>query len=157
MKTIYLAGGCFWGVEEYFSRIKGISDTTVGYANSLRENPAYEEVCSGEPEAAETVKIIYDDEIISLKEILAYFFKIIDPTVLNRQGNDVGIQYRTGIYYENNDDKGVILDYIEKIKANYKSDIVTEVIKIMNFYEAEEYHQDYLKKNPGGYCHIKLD
>ncbi|MDO5041593.1 MAG: peptide-methionine (S)-S-oxide reductase MsrA [Peptoniphilus sp.] len=157
MKTIYLAGGCFWGVEEYFSRIKGVNDTTVGYANSIIKNPTYEEVCSGEPAAAETVKIVYDDEIISLKKILTYFFKIIDPTVLNRQGNDVGIQYRTGIYYENNDDEGIILDYMDQIRANYKSDIVTEVMKIINFYEAEEYHQDYLKKNPGGYCHIKLD
>ncbi|CDZ74989.1 Peptide methionine sulfoxide reductase MsrA [Peptoniphilus sp. ING2-D1G] len=157
MKTVYLAGGCFWGIEEYFSRITGIISTTVGYANSLKDNPCYEEVCSGKINAVETVKIIYDNKIIPLEKILSYFFKVIDPTILNRQNNDVGVQYRTGIYYEKDEDKEIISNYIEKIKKNYKADIVTEIMRIINFYKAEEYHQNYLKKNPGGYCHIELD
>lgn len=157
MKDIYFAGGCFWGVEEYFSRINGVIDTEVGYANSKVENPSYELVCSGMTDSAETVKIIYDENIISLENLLEKLFLVIDPTLLNRQGNDIGSQYRTGIYYNNDKDFKLINSYIDKIRHNYDKDILTEVLKIKNFYPAEEYHQDYLKKNPNGYCHIKLD
>lgn len=157
MKDIYFAGGCFWGVEEYFSRIDGVIDTEVGYANSKVENPSYELVCSGVTDSAETVKIIYDENIISLEKLLEKLFLVIDPTLLNRQGNDIGSQYRTGIYYNKDEDFEIINSYIDRIKNNYDKDILTEVLKIKNFYPAEEYHQDYLKKNPNGYCHIKLD
>lgn len=157
MKDIYFAGGCFWGIEEYFSRIEGVTDTEVGYANSKVENPSYELVCSGMTDSAETVKIIYDENIISLEDLLEKLFLVIDPTLLNRQGNDIGNQYRTGIYYNEDEDLEIINSYIDSIKNNYKKDILTEVLKIKNFYPAEEYHQDYLKKNPNGYCHIKLD
>ena len=157
MKDIYFAGGCFWGVEEYFSRINGVIDTEVGYANSKVENPSYELVCSGMTDSAETVKIIFDENIISLENLLEELFLVIDPTLLNRQGNDIGSQYRTGIYYNNDEDFKLINSYIDKIRHNYDNDILTEVLKIKNFYPAEEYHQDYLKKNPNGYCHIKLD
>lgn len=157
MKDIYFAGGCFWGIEEYFSRINGVIDTEVGYANSKVENPSYELVCSGMTDSAETVKIIYDENIISLENLLEKLFLVIDPTLLNRQGNDIGSQYRTGIYYNNDENFKLINSYIDKIRHNYDKDILTEVLKIKNFYPAEEYHQDYLKKNPNGYCHIKLD
>lgn len=157
MKDIYFAGGCFWGIEEYFSRIEGVTDTEVGYANSKVENPSYELVCSGMTDSAETVKIIYDENIISLENLLEKLFLVIDPTLLNRQGNDIGSQYRTGIYYNEDEDLEIINSYIDSIKNNYKKDILTEVLKIKNFYPAEDYHQDYLKKNPNGYCHIKLD
>ena len=157
MKEIYLAGGCFWGVEEYFSRINGVLNTEVGYANSNVENPSYEKVCSGETNAIETVKIIYNEDELSLKVILLKFFNIIDPTELNRQGNDIGTQYRTGIFYINSEDRQIIMNYINCIKEKYSKRIVTEVSILNNFYEAEEYHQKYLKKNPDGYCHIKLD
>ncbi|WP_019132461.1 peptide-methionine (S)-S-oxide reductase MsrA [Peptoniphilus obesi] len=157
MKDIYFAGGCFWGIEEYFSRIEGVTDTEVGYANSKVENPSYELVCSGMTDSAETVKIIYDENIISLENLLEKLFLVIDPTLLNRQGNDIGSQYRTGIYYNEDEDLEIINSYIDSIKNNYKKDILTEVLRIKNFYPAEEYHQDYLKKNPNGYCHIKLD
>lgn len=157
MKEIYFAGGCFWGVEAYFKKFEGIVDTDVGYANSVSENPTYEEVCSGRTLAVETVKIIYDEKKISLLGLLEKLFKVIDPTLLNRQGPDIGHQYRTGVYFTDERDKKIIDDFIESIRNNYKREIVTEVKKLDNFYLAEEYHQDYLDKNPGGYCHINLN
>lgn len=157
MREIFLAGGCFWGLEEYFSRINGIMDTECGYSNSIIENPSYEEVCTGKTKAAETVKIIFDENIISLEEILSKFFKVIDPTLLNRQGNYIGTQYRTGVYYIDPLDKAIITDYFIKAQDDYNSKIMIEILPLKNFYEAEEYHQDYLKKNPNGYCHIKLE
>lgn len=157
MKEIYFAGGCFWGVEAYFKKFEGIVDTNVGYANSVSENPTYEEVCSGRTLAVETVKIIYDEKKISLLGLLEKLFKVIDPTLLNRQGPDIGHQYRTGVYFTDERDKKIIDDFIESIRNNYKREIVTEVKKLDNFYLAEEYHQDYLDKNPGGYCHINLN
>ncbi len=156
MKTIYLAGGCFWGVEEYFSRIEGIIDTDVGYANGKKISPTYEQVCTGLTGHAETVYIKFDDSILPLESILERFFKIIDPTLLNRQGGDIGNQYRTGIYYVDFDDLEIIKKVIEKEQLKYKDPIVTEVKELAFFYYAEDYHQDYLKKNPGGYCHIDM-
>lgn len=154
MKKIYLAGGCFWGVEHYFSLIKGIINTRVGYANSNIINPSYEDLCRGLSNASETVEVKYDESLIDLKTILNYYLEIIDPTSLNKQGNDIGIQYRTGIYYIDNRDIKIIEEFINDLKIKYSKDIMIEVMALENFYEAEEYHQDYLYKNPNGYCHI---
>jgi peptide methionine sulfoxide reductase msrA/msrB len=153
-KEIYLAGGCFWGVEAYFDKILGVEYTEVGYANGKTEDTSYQEIDS--TGHAETVRVVYDPEVVELEEILEYYFKIIDPTILNRQGNDIGTQYRTGIFYKNEDDEQVISNFIESIKSEYDSEIVTEVETLENFVIGEEYHQDYLEKNPNGYCHINL-
>ena len=157
MKKIYVAGGCFWGIEEYFKRKQGILDTTVGYLNSNVENPSYELVCTGITNSAEALEIIYDEKIISLEEILEYLFKVIDPTSLNKQGNDIGTQYRTGIYTNNLEEKEIIFKFLLEKSKFYDKKIVFENENLINFYPAEEYHQDYLSKNPNGYCHIKLD
>lgn len=157
MKEIYLASGCFWGVEEYFSRINGVVDTEVGYANGTVENPTYKQVCTGITGHAETTYIKYDENIISLESLLERFWRIIDPTSLNKQGGDIGNQYRTGIYYVNEEDLQVIERSLEEIKPKYNKPIVTEILPLKSFYDAEEYHQDYLKKNPGGYCHIDMN
>lgn len=156
MKEIYLAGGCFWGVEEYMSRIDGIVDTEVGYANGHRNNPSYEQVCTGTTGHSETTYIKYDENIISLETVLNRFWKIIDPTLLNRQGGDIGNQYRTGIYYLDKEDLPIINKTLEEQKSKYNNPIVTEIMALSVFFPAEEYHQDYLKKNPGGYCHIDM-
>lgn len=157
MKEIALAGGCFWGVDEYFSRKKGVISTKAGYANGIKENPTYNEVCTGRTGHAETVLVKYDEAVITLTEILEKFFKVIDPTILNRQGNDRGTQYRTGIYYLDEADIPQIEEFIESKRSEYSAPIVTEILPLKNFYDAEEYHQDYLKKNPRGYCHIDLN
>lgn len=157
MKSIYLAGGCFWGVGEYFSRIPGVEQVTVGYANGDTENPTYEEVCKYHTGHAETVEIRYDSSMVSLSTLLRQYFKIIDPTAVNRQGNDRGSQYRTGIYYTDDADWPIIESMIKEERKNYQVPIATECLPLRNFYPAEEYHQDYLKKNPGGYCHISFE
>ena len=157
MKKIVLAGGCFWGVEEYFSRIDGVKETKVGYANGHKENPTYEEVCTGLTGHAEAIYIEYAQDEVTLNKILEKYFGIIDPTVLNRQGPDIGHQYRTGIYYIDKEDLEVINEYKEKEQLKYDKPIVTEIEPLKCFYDGEEYHQSYLKKNPGGYCHINLD
>ena len=156
MKEIYLAGGCFWGVEEYFSRIEGVLDTDVGYANGKTENPTYKQVCTGITGHAETTHIKYDESKVSLKELLDRFFRIIDPTLLNRQGGDIGNQYRTGIYYVDPEDFDIIQKVVDETQKKYTKKIVTEVMSIDKYFSAEDYHQDYLKKNPGGYCHIDM-
>jgi len=156
LKEIALAGGCFWGVDEFFSRKEGVLTTKSGYSNGHVEKPTYEEVCTGETGHAETVYLTYDDEIISLETILEKFFKVIDPTSLNRQGNDRGTQYRTGIYFVDPQDEALIKSFIEGKRSKYAKPIVVEVEPLKNFFDAEEYHQDYLKKNPRGYCHIDL-
>lgn len=153
---IYLAGGCFWGVEAYFSKLPGIIKTEVGYANGNIQNPTYEKVLTGETEFAETVLIEYNPDKISLDEILAHYFDIVDLTTLNRQAHDSGTQYRSGIYYVKDQDKEIIEHAIEQEQKKYKNPIVTEIKKLENFYPAEEYHQKYLDKNPRGYCHINL-
>ena len=139
-RTIYLAGGCFWGVQKYFDQFDGVIATEVGYANGPDEVPSYQDVCRSSGHA-ETVKIDYDPEVLSLTDLLKYYFMVIDPLSVNRQGNDRGIQYRTGIYYTD-----------EEEKAGAKFAVELEPLK--NFFSAEEYHQKYLDKNPGGYCHI---
>ena len=156
MNTIYLAGGCFWGVEGYFKRIEGVKGTTCGYANGRTENPSYEDVCRHDTGHAETVKVDFDDEVISLEDLLIYYFRIIDPVSVNKQGNDVGTQYRTGIYYTDESQLPVIKAAIEREQRKYNEKIAVEVLPIENFYSAEEYHQDYLDKNPNGYCPINL-
>ena len=156
MKEIYLAGGCFWGVDAYFQRIDGIVETESGYANGNTENPTYEEVCRMNTGFAEAVKLIYDETVIALPEVLQRYFKIIDPTTIDRQGGDTGNQYRTGIYFVDPSDEVVIKDQLDQLAKKYEDKIQVEVMPLQNYYKAEEYHQDYLKKNPRGYCHINL-
>ena len=153
---IYLAGGCFWGVEAYMEKIYGVIDANSGYANGNTKNPKYEDLIYRNSGHAETVHIKYDTDKISLATLLKYYFKIIDPTSLNKQGNDRGTQYRTGIYYVNQTDKTIIQNEINEQQKKYSQKIVVEVLPLKEFYLAEEYHQDYLKKNPNGYCHIDL-
>jgi len=150
VKTIYLAGGCFWGLEKYVSLVQGVVSTEVGYANGNRDNATYGDG-SG---SAETVKIEYDPAVASLPFLLGLYYDAIDPTSLNRQGNDRGVEYRTGIYYTDPADKAVIDESIAELQKNYSEPIVIEVGPLVRYSSAEEYHQDYLDKNPGGYCHI---
>lgn len=156
MKKIVLAGGCFWGVEAYFQRVKGVTNTVAGYIDGLTVNPTYEEVCGGSGHA-EAVYVEYDESIIELEKILKHFFRIIDPTEINRQGNDIGKQYRSAIYYYEEDDRRVIKDFIYKKRLDYDKPIQTKVLIATKFYDAESYHQKYLDKNPSGYCHIDLN
>ncbi len=157
LQDIYFAGGCFWGTEAYLARIPGVYDATVGYANGNTENPTYKEVCNGNTGHAETVHVQYDPETISLEALTTQFFKIINPTSLNRQGNDIGGQYRSGIYYVNVADKDIITKVVSEEQQKYDKPIVTEVLPLANYYLAEDYHQDYLEKNPNGYCHVSFD
>lgn len=156
LKTIYLAGGCFWGLEAYMERIYGVAEAISGYANGNTENPTYEDVSRKNTGHAETLKIQYDPARVSLDDLLDYYLLVIDPTSLNKQGNDVGTQYRTGIYFTDEKDREIIEKKLEAEQKKYKDKIVVEVEKLSNFYEAEAYHQDYLDKNPYGYCHIDL-
>ncbi len=155
--VIYLAGGCFWGVEAFMSRLKGVNQTEVGYANGNDLAPTYEKVCSGKTGHAETVKVTYNPEIIALEEILEKFFGIIDPYSKNRQGVDVGTQYRTGIYWQEDSQKNTVLQFLARKQKESPKRIVTEARPIGSFYPAEEYHQKYLEKNPQGYCHVDLN
>lgn len=157
MAEIYLAGGCFWGVEEYFSRLDGVLNVVSGYANGNTENPSYQDVIYNGTNHAETVHITYDKEKISLDKILSEYFKIIDPTSVNKQGNDKGTQYRTGIYYTDPLDAKVAANILTIVQSYYDKKVVVELEPLDNFYEAEEYHQDYLQKNPDGYCHVDFN
>ncbi|WP_426461057.1 peptide-methionine (S)-S-oxide reductase MsrA [Mycoplasma hafezii] len=156
MKRIYVAGGCFWGVQGYFKTIPGVIFTTVGYANSNLEDPSYKEVCTGSTNAVETTEIYFDESKISLADVAQKLFDVIDPTALNFQGPDHGTQYRNGIYYEIESDKDVILNKISELSKNYDKPVVTEVLKLQNYYLAEEYHQDYTDKHPDVACHINF-
>lgn len=153
-RVIYLAGGCFWGVEGYFKRIKGVFNTEAGYANGKTEDTDYYSI--GKTDHAETVKIEYDISKISLEEILLHYFRIIDPTSVNKQGGDIGRQYRTGIYYVNDEDVAVI-EKIMEFERSKHGKLAVETGELENFILAEDYHQDYLERNPGGYCHIDLE
>lgn len=157
MKSIVLAGGCFWGVQAYFQRLDGVEMTKSGYANGTTLHPTYEEVCIGNTNHTEAVMIQYNEDKIHLENILDKFWAIIDPTLSNRQGNDIGTQYRTGIYYLDEEDLELILDSRNQLQSTLSKPIVTEIKPLEKFFEAEEYHQDYLKKNPNGYCHINLN
>ena len=155
MAEIYLAGGCFWGLEEYFSRIEGVEETTVGYANGQVESTNYQLI--HQTDHAETVHLVYDEKRVSLREILLYYFRVIDPLSVNKQGNDVGRQYRTGVYYTNQADKAVIEQVFAEQEKQLGQKIVVELEPLRHYVLAEDYHQDYLKKNPGGYCHINVN
>ena len=155
MAEIYLAGGCFWGLEEYFSRIEGVKKTTVGYANGQVESTNYQLI--HQTDHAETVHLIYDEKRISLREILLYYFRVIDPLSVNKQGNDVGRQYRTGVYYTDEGDKAVIEQVFAEQEKQLGQKIAVELEPLRHYVLAEDYHQDYLKKNPGGYCHINVN
>ena len=156
-KDIYLAGGCFWGIEAYVEKIPGVLDAVSGYANGNTENPSYEDLVYRNSGHAETVKVTYNPDEISLKTLLKYYLRVVDPTSLNKQGNDKGTQYRSGVYYTDEADKQIIEDVLKKEQNSYQAPIVVEVLPLKQFFKAEEYHQDYLKKNPTGYCHIDLN
>lgn len=155
MVEIYLAGGCFWGLEEYFSRIAGVTATTVGYANGQVETTNYQLI--KQTDHAETVQVIYDEKVVSLREILLYYFRVIDPLSVNKQGNDVGRQYRTGIYYQDEADVPTIYEVVQEQEYQLGRKIAVEVEPLRHYILAEDYHQDYLKKNPNGYCHINVN
>ncbi len=154
MKEIYLAGGCFWGTEHFLKLIEGVESTQVGYANGNIVNPTYQQVCTGATNFAETVKVEYDSNKVDLSFLIDLYFKTIDPTSLNRQGGDRGTQYRTGIYYTDKADLLVIQKTVEHLAMNYTRPLEVEIKPLENYYSAEDYHQDYLDKNPDGYCHI---
>lgn len=154
MKDIYFAGGCFWGTEHFFKQIRGVISTEVGYANGHTSNPSYEEVCSHTTGFAETVHVTYAPDQVSLDKLLELYFLTIDPTSLNRQGGDIGDQYRTGIYYTDSTDLSTIRAALKGLQSKHSKPVVIEVEPLHSFYSAESYHQDYLEKNPSGYCHI---
>lgn len=156
LKTIYFAGGCFWGTQAYLARVSGVADATAGYANGKTAHPTYEDVCRKQTGHAEAVRVRYDPSVLSLEKLLREFFKTIDPTQKGRQGNDIGDRYRNGIYYTDEKEIPAIRAVIAEEQEKYSRPIATEVAPISCFYEAEEYHQNYLEKNPGGYCHVDL-
>lgn len=155
MKKIILAGGCFWGVEAYFSRVKGVETTQVGYTDAEGKNPTYKDVCNNSGHV-EAVFITYNELVTPLTKILEHFFRIIDPTENNRQGHDIGVQYRTAIFYFDEEDVPVVQNYLTQLQKKYTKKIYTYLKPAGVFYDAEDYHQDYLLKNPTGYCHINL-
>lgn len=153
MRELYFAGGCFWGLERFFGLVDGVLDHEVGYANGPTDTIGYEQVCEGSGHA-ETVRVIFDDRIISAKGLITLFFSVIDPFTLNRQGNDRGIQYRTGIYGENIQDVEEIQGIVSEITRGFSKPCMVEVGLLRNYCTGEEYHQEYLLKHPSGYCHI---
>ena len=155
VRTIYLAGGCFWGCQKYFDLIPGVVETEVGYANGPTANPTYEAV-KRHAGHAETVRVVYDPDALPLTELLEAYFKVIDPTSVNKQGADEGIQYRTGIYYVDSADIPIIGAALKALAARCEAPLAVEFKPLESFYSAEAYHQKYLDKNPGGYCHIKF-
>lgn len=156
MKKIILAGGCFWGVEAYFKMLRGVTDTQVGYVNGNYANPTYEDVCEEKATHAEAVYIEYNEHEITLEKLLEHLFRIIDPTSINKQGHDEGIQYRTGIYYYDEADRVIAEAFLKKEQQHYRLPIAVELEQERGFFDAETYHQDYLDKNPFGYCHVNF-
>jgi len=154
MKIIYLAGGCFWGVQRYFNELVGVLTTEVGYINGNIDEPSYEMI--EKTNHAEAIKISYNDKLLSLEMLLEHFYKIIDPISMNKQGNDIGTQYRTGIYFVDKNDLIIIKASLEKLQLRYEKPLQIEVDSVHNYKKAEDYHQKYLKKNPSGYCHINF-
>ena len=155
--TIYLAGGCYWGVEKYCANIPGVLETEVGFANGHVDAPAYVEVKKGDTGHAETVRVAYDADVLPLEKLLRLFFRIIDPTSFEKQGEDVGNQYRTGVYWTDPADEAVVLTELAVLQERYAEPLVVEACELDCFYPAEEYHQKYLDKNPSGYCHVPWD
>ncbi len=156
-KSIYLAGGCFWGTEHYFKQVEGVTETEVGYANGHKDNPTYKEVCTDLTGFAETVHVSYNPDVVSLEFLLKLYFKAIDPVSVNQQGHDTGTQYRTGIYYTDAADLDTINKVYAEEQAKYDQPFAVERLPLKNFYSAEDYHQDYLDKNPTGYCHLPVE
>ena len=156
IKEIYFAGGCFWGTEHLFQLVRGVVATEVGYANGKIKNPTYEQVISHTTGFAEAVKVQYDADAVNLPLLIELYFKSIDPTTIDRQGNDIGDNYRSGIYSTDKETEALVKTEVAKLAKNYSKPVVVETIPLKNFYKAEDYHQDYLDKNPGGYCHIPL-
>ncbi|MGL4956725.1 MAG: peptide-methionine (S)-S-oxide reductase MsrA [Bacteroidales bacterium] len=155
LKELYFAGGCFWGTQHFIKQIEGVHSTQVGYANGrLAHAPSYQEVCTGRTGFAETVKVSYDPKEVSLELLIDLYLKTIDPCSLNKQGGDIGTQYRTGIYYTEPSDAEAIRHRLDQHAGEYPKPIVVEVEAMKNFYLAEEYHQNYLDKHAQGYCHI---
>ena len=152
--VIYFAGGCFWGTEHFFKQVDGVIGTEVGFANGHTENPTYNDVIDEDTGYAETVKVLYNPKKVDLKLLLDLYFLTIDPTSLDKQGNDYGDQYRTGIYYTSKEQLPIINESIKTEAAKHTRPIVVEVTPLKKYYKAEDYHQDYLENNPGGYCHI---
>lgn len=153
--TIYLAGGCFWGMQSFFEEVDGVTFTQVGYANGYEDRqPTYEEVCTGQTGFAETILIEYESGRVPLTFILERYFSVINPTTLNQQGGDQGPQYRTGIFYTTEAQKLVAEKALQELQEKHSKPIVVECLPLKNYYPAEQYHQDYLRRNPGGYCHI---
>lgn len=156
LEQIVLAGGCFWGVEAYLRRIPGVCETQVGYANGHTAAPTYEQVCRGDTGHAEAVLVRYDAARLDLSTLLDHYFTIIDPTRADGQGYDIGDQYRTGIYYTQEAQLGPAQQAVARAQAKLERPVVTQVQPLTAFYPAEENHQDYLEKNPNGYCHISF-
>lgn len=156
-REIHLAGGCFWGAEHYLKQINGITFTEVGFANGHTQQPTYKEVYTDTTGYAEAVHVQYDDEVISLRFLIELYFRAIDPTSLNRQGEDEGTRYRTGVYYSDPADLPAIREVFEAEAARHHQPLQVELLPLQNFWPAEEYHQDYLDKNPDGYCHLPLE
>ncbi len=156
-KDIYYAGGCFWGAEHFFKQIEGVLSTEVGFANGHTANPSYREVYTDTTGHAETVHVHYDSGRVGLRFLTRMFFKAIDPTSLNRQGEDEGTRYRTGVYYVDPADLPLIREVFAEEQLRQEKPLAVELLPLQNFYPAEEYHQDYLDKNPEGYCHLPLD
>jgi len=157
LKMIYLAGGCFWGTDAYMARVLGVAETESGYANGNKPLPVtYEEVYTDATGYAEVVKVVYDVTRITLTEVLDEFFSITNPTTLNRQAADVGTRYRSGIYYIDEADIPVIQEAIARVQTKFLDPIMTEVGPLVNYQAAEDYHQNYLDKNPNGYCHVQF-
>jgi peptide methionine sulfoxide reductase msrA/msrB len=153
-KVIYLAGGCFWGTEHFIKQIQGVISTETGFANGHTENPTYKEVYTDTTGYTETVKVEYDADVADLRFLLELYFKAIDPTSLNKQGEDEGTRYRTGIYYTDCSDLPIIQQVFNEVAQQYDRPLVVEVLPLSNYYAADEYHQDYLDKHPDGYCHL---
>ena len=153
MDTIYLAGGCFWGIQKFIDQFQGVARTEVGYANGPDKAPSYQEVCRSSGHA-ETVRVDYDETVIPLEKLLDCYFMVIDPLSVNRQGEDAGIQYRTGVYYTRESQRPVIERVFAREREKAGAPLAVELAPLRNFFSAEEYHQKYLEKNPGGYCHI---
>ena len=156
IREIYFAGGCFWGVEHFFKGVHGVTSASPGYANGNFADPTYQQVYTDTTGFAETVKVVYDTDAVSLQELMRLFFAIIDPLSLNKQGHDIGTRYRSGVYYSEPDDLPVIRECFKEVAAVLGTEPVTELLPLRCFYPAEEYHQDYLDKNPDGYCHLPL-
>ncbi|MBQ8704464.1 MAG: peptide-methionine (S)-S-oxide reductase MsrA [Bacteroidales bacterium] len=154
MKTIFLAAGCFWGAQHYLKQIRGVVETETGFANGNTDNPTYKEVYTDKTGYAEAVRVVFDPEVLSLRKLLNLYFDCIEPTSVNRQGEDEGTRYRTGIYYIEAEDYLTIKEVFDEVQRGYSAPLAVEVEPIRNFFPADESHQDYLDKHPDGYCHL---